>query len=377
MKVFFIALMVCVSSYGFSQITYLGLHGSPNFTNITTPGPSSSVVDAVFSRSNAQPTATNLKISASITGSPMAPSGGVGSPMVNASMFGGQSNNTAKALLNKDLLVRMTDVGTPSDAYFRSLAANTSLATTTYAFEQYISTEGLMGQPTDGTYYMGTVTYTFSYPISNPIFHVTGLGGFFSSTFGAVPPVQLFSVDMRFIPNGQATSISRLSGTTHTALNGNTIRNTYTFGQFGSGGSQGADGDDAGSGSFLVTGTNITSVSFDMLMRGKVAGQQWSTVVGDPTPKYTGDRFNTTWTLEQTVLPINLTTFNAKKVNNEEVMLNWETGTEENFKGFDVEASTDGSKFSKIGHVKGTGSGSKYEMMDRNPFQGINYYRLK
>jgi len=234
-----------------------------------------------------------------------------------------------------------------------------------------------MGQPTDGTYYMGTVTYTFSYPISNPIFHVTGLGGFFSSTFGAVPPVQLFSVDMRFIPNGQATSISRLSGTTHTALNGNTIRNTYTFGQFGSGGSQGADGDDAGSGSFLVTGTNITSVSFDMLMRGKVAGQQWSTVVGDPTPKYTGDRFNTTWTLEQTVLPINLTTFNAKKVNNEEVMLNWETGTEENFKGFDVEASTDGSKFSKIGHVKGTGSGSKYEMMDRNPFQGINYYRLK
>lgn len=377
MKTFFIALMVCVSSYGFSQITYLGLHGSPNIANILGNGPSSNVVDAVFSRSNTQSTATNLKISASIAGSPMAPSGGVGSPMVDANMFGGQSNNTAKNLDVKALMVVMNDVGAPIPTFFRSLAANTSLATGTYAFGQYVSTEGLMGQPTDGTYYMGTVTYTFSYPISNPILHVTGLGGFFSSAFGTVPPVQLFSVDMTFIPNGQATSISRLSGTTHTALDGNTIKNTYTYGQWAGGGSVGAEGNDAGSGSFLVSGTGITSVSFDMYMRGKIAGQQWSTVVGDPNPKYSGDRFNTTWTLEQTVLPINLTTFNAKKVNNEEVMLNWETGAEENFKGFDVEASTDGSKFSKIGHIKGAGSGSKYEMMDRNPFQGINYYRLK
>jgi hypothetical protein len=77
------------------------------------------------------------------------------------------------------------------------------------------------------------------------------------------------------------------------------------------------------------------------------------------------------------VLPINLLSFTAKKVNNEEVMLNWETATEENFKGFDVEASIDGSKFAKIGYVEGRGSNSKYVMMDRNPFQGVNYYRLK
>lgn len=76
-------------------------------------------------------------------------------------------------------------------------------------------------------------------------------------------------------------------------------------------------------------------------------------------------------------LPINLLSFTAKKVNNEEVMLNWETATEENFKGFDVEASVDGSKFTKIGYVEGRGSDSKYVMMDRNPFQGVNYYRLK
>lgn len=77
------------------------------------------------------------------------------------------------------------------------------------------------------------------------------------------------------------------------------------------------------------------------------------------------------------MVPINLLSFTAKKVNNEEVMLNWETATEENFKGFDVEASIDGSKFAKIGYVEGRGSNSKYVMMDRNPFQGVNYYRLK
>lgn len=376
MKISFLTLLLCVSSFGFSQTTYLGLHGDPNSTNIFKNGTSSNVVDAVFSRSNDQGTATNLKISASISSSPMAPSGGSPNTQVPANMFGGQSNNTAKTLLKKKVMVDMVDVGTPSFDYYKSLQGNTGLdVDNTYAFEQYISTEGLMGQPTDGTYYMGTITYTFSYPISNPILHVTGLGGFFSSTYGTVPPVLLFSVDMEFIPN--TTTISRLSGTSYTVLDGNTIKNSLPYSEYADKGTFGTDGNDAGSGSFLVSGSDITSVSFKMYMRGKVAGQEWSTVALDPNPKYTGDRFNTTWTLEESVLPINLLSFNAKKINNEEVMLNWETATEENFKAFDVEASTDGSKFSMIGQMKGKGSGSKYELMDRNPFQGVNYYRLK
>lgn len=61
-------------------------------------------------------------------------------------------------------------------------------------------------------------------------------------------------------------------------------------------------------------------------------------------------------------------------------MLNWQTASEENNAGFDIERSADGETFEKIGYVAGNGTTvetSNYNFFDEHPINGINYYRLK
>ncbi len=81
-------------------------------------------------------------------------------------------------------------------------------------------------------------------------------------------------------------------------------------------------------------------------------------------------------------LPVAYTHFEAKKESND-VMLSWGTATENNNLGFDIERSTDGKSFLKIGHrqskaVNGNSSTKlEYTFSDNQPVNGMNYYRLK
>jgi hypothetical protein len=75
-----------------------------------------------------------------------------------------------------------------------------------------------------------------------------------------------------------------------------------------------------------------------------------------------------------TVLPISLTSLVAKAdLNNVKVL--WVTSSEINNDKFVVERSTVGNSFSKIGEVKAQGP-SSYSIIDNNPANGTNYYRL-
>jgi hypothetical protein len=79
-------------------------------------------------------------------------------------------------------------------------------------------------------------------------------------------------------------------------------------------------------------------------------------------------------------LPVELLSFEATAVNNEYIKLNWSTATEINNDGFEVQKSTDGINFTKIGWVKGMGNTTNkqdYLFNDMEPFDGVNYYRLK
>jgi hypothetical protein len=79
------------------------------------------------------------------------------------------------------------------------------------------------------------------------------------------------------------------------------------------------------------------------------------------------------------VLPIELTTFEGKNNNNQN-LLTWATVSETQNKGFDIERSTDGSRFEKIGFVAGNGTTSqtqRYTFNDDKSPNGIAYYRLK
>jgi hypothetical protein len=78
-------------------------------------------------------------------------------------------------------------------------------------------------------------------------------------------------------------------------------------------------------------------------------------------------------------VPVELTSFNAS-VNGKDVVLSWETATEVNNSGFQVERSTDKVSFTSVGFVKGNGSTSeksRYSFVDTDLKPGAYYYRLK
>ena len=79
-------------------------------------------------------------------------------------------------------------------------------------------------------------------------------------------------------------------------------------------------------------------------------------------------------------LPVELLDFRAKLNANKTVNLTWETASETNNKGFDVEKSKDATNWTKIDFVVGAGTSTKnnkYEYTDNAAFSGTNYYRLK
>lgn len=78
-------------------------------------------------------------------------------------------------------------------------------------------------------------------------------------------------------------------------------------------------------------------------------------------------------------LPVELLHFTAEPYG-EDALLTWATANETNSSHFDVERSTDGIRFEKIGEVAGAGTTTfqqSYDFTDENPVNGENYYRLR
>ncbi len=79
------------------------------------------------------------------------------------------------------------------------------------------------------------------------------------------------------------------------------------------------------------------------------------------------------------VLPVELTNFTAE-VQGNTVLLKWETASELNNEGFQVERSKDGQNWEILDFVKGAGTTietQRYKYSDENPLNTTNYYRLK
>jgi hypothetical protein len=77
-------------------------------------------------------------------------------------------------------------------------------------------------------------------------------------------------------------------------------------------------------------------------------------------------------------LPVELIEFTGR-LNKSEVLLNWRTATEVNNDYFLIEKSTDGRNFEKLGTINGSGNTfipQDYELIDKQPAIGVNYYRL-
>mgnify|MGYP000253525652 CR=1 FL=1 len=83
-----------------------------------------------------------------------------------------------------------------------------------------------------------------------------------------------------------------------------------------------------------------------------------------------------------TILPVELIYFRGEKTD-KGVLLTWETGSERDNKGFEVQVSRPSSiglEWETLGFVNGNGTtqvSHLYEYLDNEPQTGVNYYRLK
>jgi len=78
-------------------------------------------------------------------------------------------------------------------------------------------------------------------------------------------------------------------------------------------------------------------------------------------------------------LPVELTRFTGAP-SSQGIELKWNTASEKNNDHFDIERSSDGKNFEKIGIQKGRGTtsvSSDYQFLDKNAQKGLNFYRLK
>jgi hypothetical protein len=80
-----------------------------------------------------------------------------------------------------------------------------------------------------------------------------------------------------------------------------------------------------------------------------------------------------------TTLPVELLSFTGEQ-QSEQVVLRWQTGTDESDRYFSIERSGDGASFVEIGLIPVAAnslSGHSYGFADQHPVYGKNYYRLK
>lgn len=78
-------------------------------------------------------------------------------------------------------------------------------------------------------------------------------------------------------------------------------------------------------------------------------------------------------------MPVELVDFSVHKTETE-VLINWSTSAEMNNRGFEIQRSIDGKDWQVLSFVDGVGTADRlntYDYMDENPYEGINYYRLK
>lgn len=125
-------------------------------------------------------------------------------------------------------------------------------------------------------------------------------------------------------------------------------------------------------GMYDPTGGTLTFIPASEITTGTAYGSRYL--------EFDVDGFSEFWIHTGTEpIPVVLGYFGVKQVNHTG-LLNWHTVTEQNSHHFEVERSTDGSRFIQIGSIPAAGNSSqlrKYQFIDQLPEKGINYYRLR
>ena len=279
--------------------------------------------------------------------------------------FGATNNNGSQLISSAKIFPDMAAISTPAAGDFTALdypgqTGEGMSMTQNYAISVFNSVMGLYNAnaAVKDSFYMANLTITFNTPVTDPVLHIVGIGGFAGN--------EGFSSELMLTTTG--VSLSELSGSTGFLVTPSQILNSYTT-------YNATTGSGAASGSVLVTGINITTLTFQIYMKGDGHGTAWST-----NSQHAGDEFLVGVSLPVTILtlPVTFGSFTAQPQGNT-ALLNWTTATEENSGYFNVQASKDGTSWSSIGEVRAAGNSTtteNYSFVDNTPASGNNYYRV-
>ena len=285
--------------------------------------------------------------------------------------FGANINNSATNAGSSSLYDNMNLISTPSNNNFTSVANGTAGTgidiNTNKAITVLSSVRPLYhnASSTSSRFYYGDLTITFSTPVINPVIHVVGLGGYFSSSGNTLG----FSTELELASTG--VTLSKMSGSGELVVSSNKILNNAAN-------PNSTTGSGAATGSVKATGF-VSQIVFKIYVRGDGGNTRWSSSSMHP-----GDL----WMIGVSVgsssalpVPVKLSSFTAT-LNNNKTDLRWSTATEINASHFVVERSLDGTNFSEAGMVFAAGNSTEtlhYSFSDNlnTVSAAVIWYRLK
>jgi hypothetical protein len=190
----------------------------------------------------------------------------------NAMNFGGTVNSYGVSSPSVPNFTLLNAINSPSSVSYTSNPngpANTAIdVAVNQGFYMYNSVHPLFTANANlqGRFYYGDLTVTFNQPVTNPVLHLVGLGG--NTIFGG-GNTQGYSTELEL----QNTNViaSKLSGTSNFQVNSNNITNSSPTPNF-------TCGSGAACGSVKIAGTNITSLTFKVFVKGDGNGTAWSHV---------------------------------------------------------------------------------------------------
>ncbi len=190
------------------------------------------------------------------------------------------------------------------------------------------------------------------------------------------------SGDIKVYTNGRLVVFGNIDGTSSsgTLVTANCGAQVYVNGNInlGTGGGNTVTNSNSAS---SPTGSNGSPI-IGLYVNGTITAQTTNGTIGTKSQLQSNDLnfYNYISGLAGSPLPITLSFFGVEKINEVSIVLKWVTSSEINFDHFEIQKSTDGLSFYKIGEVKGNGTTSQaheYQFEDSNPIIGKNFYRLK
>lgn len=202
---------------------------------------------------------------------------GTGNPVV---MFGANNATGSSTPASIPAFGAMNGVGGGTNAQFSNTPSGTAQGinvAVNNAFDIYTSVKQWAGTPpgapaTNSRVYMADLTLTFSSPVTNPRLHFVGMGGTsaglgISSEFDLITP---------------GLTLTKIQGSTDLVVTATQINN----GASSIDASCSGFGADAGCGTVRVNGSNITTVTFLVYVRGDGGASSWGS-----TSNHAGDRW--------------------------------------------------------------------------------------